>query len=79
MHPSPLVRIGQGEGGGAPFLLSLLFPPSRILFQLGKGGILLPVGVGLLLRLPSLAGQPLWAGQGGVGFLLLVGVGFHLS
>ena len=57
-RPSPLVRIGQGEGGGAPLpSLSLLFPPSRILFQLGKGGILLPEGVGLLLARPLLAGR----------------------
>ena len=57
--PPPLVRIGQGEGGGAPppFLLSLLFPTSRILFQQGKGGILLPVGVGLLLARPP-PGRP---------------------
>ena len=26
-RPSPLVRIGQGEGAAPPFLLSLLFPP----------------------------------------------------
>ena len=37
--PPPPVRIGQGEGGGAPpFLpLSLLFPPP-LLVQQGKGG-----------------------------------------
>ena len=40
-----------------PPSFSLLFPPSRILFQLGKGGILLPEGVGLLLARPILAGH----------------------
>ena len=45
--PLSLVRIGQGEGGGAPLPSLSPLSPSRILFQLGKGGILLPVGVGL--------------------------------
>ena len=55
--PSPLVRIGQGEGAGAPLPSLSSFPSSRILFQLGKGGILLPEGVGLLLARPILAGR----------------------
>ena len=52
--PPPRVRIGQGEGGGAP-LSFLPSPPSpQVLIQLGKGkGVLLPVGVGLLLRASS--------------------------
>ena len=51
----PLVRIGQGEGAAPPFLLlPPLFPPSQVLIQLGKGGgVLLPVGVGLLLARPK--------------------------
>ena len=58
--PLPLlVRIGQGKGGGAP----LSFPSSSsfplLLLQLGKKGVLLPVGVGLPLGAPSLAGRPL--------------------
>ena len=55
--PLPLVRIGQGEGAGAPLPSLSPLCPSRILFQLGKGGILLPVGVGLLLARPLLAGR----------------------
>ena len=44
---SPLVRIGLGEGGRRPpFLLPLSSFP-LLLLQLGKGGILLPPGVGL--------------------------------
>ena len=56
--PLPLVQIGQGEGGRPPFPsspppLSPLSPsPTR-----KKGGVLLPVGVGLLLARPSL-GRP---------------------
>ena len=56
-RPSPLVRIGQGEGGGAPLPSLSPLSPSRILFQLGKGGILLLVGVGLLLARPP-PGRP---------------------
>ena len=65
-----LVRIGQGEGGGAP----LSFPSSSsfplLLLQLGKKGVLLPVGVGLPLGALSLAGRPLplaplYTGAGG--------------
>ena len=50
--PSPLVRIGQGEGVPP---LSFLSPSSfpLLLFQLGKKGVLLPVGVGLPLARPS--------------------------
>src|SRR3954469_20025824 len=45
--PLPLVRIGQGERGGAPLpSFSSTHSPSEVLIQLGKGGDLLPVGVG---------------------------------
>ena len=47
--PPPLVRIGQGRGGRPPFSFPLSppsFPPTP---PLGRGGILLPVGVGLPL------------------------------
>ena len=47
--PSPQVQIGQGRGGGAP-LSSFPFPfpsPTR-----QEGGVLLPVGVGLLQAHP---------------------------
>ena len=70
VRPSLLVRIGQGEGGGAPlsFLSSTSFP--LLLFQQGREGVLLPVGVGLLLARPLLAGRasplaPLYTGAGG--------------
>ena len=57
-----LVRIGLGKGG-APFLLSPSPFPSPTPTR--KGGILLPVGVGL----PPLAGclplAPLYTGAGG--------------
>ena len=58
-RPSPLVRIGQGEGGGAPlsFFSSTSFP--LLLFQQGREGVLLLMGVGLLLARPLLAGRPL--------------------
>ena len=66
----PLVRIGQGEGGGAPisFLSSTSYP--LLLFQQGREGVLLPVEVGLLLARPLLAGRtspldPLYTGAGG--------------
>ena len=53
--PLHLVRIGQG-GGRPPFLpLSLLLP--LLILQLGKEGVLLPVGVGLLLVRLLLAGR----------------------
>ena len=70
-RPSPLVRIGQGEGGGAPLPSSLPpLSPSQVLIQLGKGGVLLPVGVGHLpARLfPWPAAPPvtpLYTGAGG--------------
>ena len=54
----PLVRRGQGEGASPPSSSLSSFPPPRILFQLGKGGVLLPEGVGLLLARHLLAGQP---------------------
>ena len=46
-------HVGVGEeregerGGGAPFFSSTP-SPSQVLIKLGKGGVLLPVGVGLL-------------------------------
>ena len=58
-HPSPLVRIGQGGGGAPlsfPLSLSLLLPPSPTPTR--KGGILLPVGVGLPPWRALLLGQP---------------------
>ena len=52
--PQGLVRIGLGEGL-RPLLPSLLFPlsltPTPTTWK-GEGGILLPVGVGLLLGAP---------------------------
>ena len=67
--PLPPVRIGQG-GGGAP--LSFLSPSSfpLLLLQLGKEGVLLPVGVGLLPGTPPpgrppLPLDPLYTGAGG--------------
>ena len=58
-RPSPPSPNRTRRRGRRPaFLLSLLFPPSRILFQLGKGGVLLPEGVGLLLARHTLAGRP---------------------
>ena len=55
--PHGLVRIGLGRGG-APFLLSPSPFPSPIPTR--KGGVLLPVGVGLplLARLSSLGRRP---------------------
>ena len=57
--PLPLlVRIRQGKGGGAP----LSFPSSSssplLLFQIGKKGVLLPVGVGLPPWRALLLGRP---------------------
>ena len=52
--PPPQVRIGQGKGAVAPlsFLFSTYsFPPSPTPTR--KGGVLLPVGVGLPLGTPS--------------------------
>ena len=57
--PLPLVRIGQGGRGGAPPFLPLLspfLPPSPTRTRKGRG-VLLPVGVGLLLR-ASYYGRP---------------------
>ena len=61
--PHGLVRIGLGRGGAPSFSFSLPFP-SLLLLLLGrapsstrKGEILLPVGVGLLLR-PLLGRRP---------------------
>ena len=52
--PLPLVRIGQGEGGGAPLPSFSCTPSPQVLIQLGKRrGVLQPVGVGLLLRTSS--------------------------
>ena len=65
--PHGLVRIGLGRGG-APFLPSPSPFPSPTPTR--KGGVLLPVGVGLPLGAPSsLAGglplAPLYTGTGG--------------
>ena len=58
-RPSPLVRIGQGEGGGAPFPSPLPPLSPLVLFKLGKKGVLLPLGGGLLpLGAPREAGWP---------------------
>ena len=51
--PPPLVQLGLGEVAGH---LSLSLSPLGILFGIGLGGVLLPVGVGLLLRPPP--GRP---------------------
>ena len=45
--PPSQVRIGQGGGRPLSFPLSLL--PSPLQLQHGRGGVLLPVGVGLLM------------------------------
>ena len=45
-------RIGIGLGGAAPLSFSPTPPSLPLLLQLGKGGILLPVGVGLLQAHP---------------------------
>ena len=50
--PPPLVRIGLGEGGGAPLSFSL--PTSFPLLV----GVLLLLGGGLLLGAPTRAGRP---------------------
>ena len=62
----------QSELGGGPAPLSFLPPSSSfpLLLQVGKGGILLPVGVGLPLARLSLAGHllplaPIYMGVGG--------------
>ncbi len=69
--PSPN-KIGLGEGARPPFpspspsLSSLSFLPPFLdsySYYLEGGGILLPVGVGLLLGAPSLAGRPLPLGS----------------
>ena len=53
---TPLFPIRTRRGGRPP---SLSLPLRGFLFQLGLGGgVLLPVGVGLLLRLSLLAGAP---------------------
>src|SRR3954464_2494308 len=77
--PLALVRIGLGKGG-APFLPSFSFSlpfPSLLLPLHGrtpswtrKGGILLPVGVGLPLARPNIGRPPpslapLYMGAGG--------------
>ena len=47
--PPPLVLLGLGEVAGHP---SPSFPLWGILVGIGLGGVLLPEGVGLLLRPP---------------------------
>ena len=68
--PPPQVRIGQGGGRRLPFLSPLSLLPPQVLVQHGKGGVLLPGGVGLLLGrpLPGRTSSPLLLyiqGQGG--------------
>ena len=53
----PSSELDKERGLGPLPPLSPLPPPPRILFQLGKGGILLPEGVGLLLARPIMAGR----------------------
>ena len=57
--PLAPIRIGKGKGAAAPLLLPslhLILPPSPTPTR--KGGVLLPVGVGLPLGVPSsLAGR----------------------
>ena len=54
--PSP--NWTRREGRRPPFPSSPLSLPSPLLLGLGKDGVLLPVGVGLLLVRPLLAGHP---------------------
>ena len=54
--PLPLVLLGLGEVAGHPSPSFPLGNPSWN--RIGGGGVLLPVGVGLLLRLSLLAGAP---------------------
>ena len=76
--PQGLVRIGLGGGAAPPpsfpflfpFLLSYSYYMEGLLVGLGKEGILLPVGVGLLPGAPSLGRPPLplaslYTGAGG--------------
>ena len=54
--PLPLVLLGLGEVAGHPSPSFPLGNPSWN--RIGGGGVLLPVGVGLLPRLSLLAGAP---------------------
>ena len=53
-HPLPLVLRGQGRGGGAPLSS---FPLPLSFSNKARGGVLLPVGVGLLQVHPKGAGR----------------------
>ena len=63
--PSPLVRIGLGEGGGwrPPFLLPLPLP-FPLLVGVGKRGVLLLLGGGGLLSFLLLLGGGKEGGEG---------------
>ena len=63
--PPPLPSLNRTRRGGRrPPFPSPLPPPSPfLLLQLGKKGVLLPVGVGLPLGAPSLASRPVPLGS----------------
>src|SRR3954465_13292293 len=68
--PSPLVRIGLGEGGRRPPFLLPLPLPFPLLVGVGKRGVLLLLGRGLLLlarpaRPAGLPLAPIYTGGGG--------------
>ena len=68
--PPPLVRIGLGEGGRRPPFLLPLPLPFPLLVGVGKRGVLLLLGGGLLLLgapkgRPASSLAPLYTGAGG--------------